>query len=126
MPSRTFQNVEIWALVTYMIIAITSSFLRNKLPLLKSTYFLKKSHNLKNPCMKEDRQLNLKKKEKIGERGVTSSNSQQTIKNLPKISIPPPTELLCLPPNQKIFKKHLRRRFIYQNNFCNFSTIPYI
>ena len=126
MPSRTFQNVEIWALVTYMIIAITSSFLRNKLPLLKSTYFLKKSHNLKNPCMKEDRQLNLKKKEKIGERGVTSSNSQETIKNLLKISRPPPTELLCLPPNQKILKKHLRRRFIYQNNFCNYSTIPYI
>ena len=42
--------------------------------------------------MKIDRQLNLEKKEKISDRGVT-------IKNLPKTSIPRPTELLCLPPN---------------------------
>ena len=72
------------------------------------------------------RQLNLEKKEKIGDHGVTLLNSQATIKNLPKTSIPPPTELLCLPPNQNLFKKHLRRRFIYQNNFCNYLTNPYI
>ena len=54
--------------------------------------FQEKQVNLKNPCMKIDRQLNLEKKEKISDRGVT-------IKNLPKTSIPRPTELLCLPPN---------------------------
>ena len=74
--------------------------------------------------MKVVRQLNLEKKEKIGDRGVTLLNSQATIKNLPKTSIP--TELLCLPPNQNLFKKHLRRRFIYQNNFCNYLTNRYI
>ena len=50
------------------------------------------------------RQLNLEKKEKIGDRGVTLFNSQETIKSLPKTSIPPPTEPLCLTLNQKIFK----------------------
>ena len=70
------------------------------------------------PCKKVVRQLNLEKKEKTGNRGVTLLNSQATIINLPKTSIPPPTELLCLPPNQNIFKKHLPRRFIYQKNFC--------
>ena len=55
---------------------------------------------------------------------MTLLNSQATIKNLPKTSIP--TELLCLPPNQNLFKKHLRRRFIYQNNFCNYLTNPCI
>ena len=74
--------------------------------------------------MKVVRQLNLEKKEKIGNRGVTLSNSQEIIKNLPKTSIPPPTELLSLPTNQTIFKKILRRRFKYQNNFCNYSTNP--
>ena len=54
--------------------------------------------------MKVVRQLNLEKKEKIGDRGVTLFNSQETIKSLPKTSIPPPTELLCLTLNQKIFK----------------------
>ena len=37
------------------------------------------------------------------------------LKNLPKTSILPPNGLLCLPPNQYLFKKHLHRRFIYQN-----------
>ena len=78
------------------------------------------------PCKKVIRQLNLEKKEKIGDRGVTLLNSQSTIKNLPKTSTPSPTELLCLPPNQNLFKKHLRRRFIYQNNFCNYLTNLYI
>ena len=76
--------------------------------------------------MKVVRQLNLEKKEKIGDRGVTLLNSQVTVKNLPKTSIPPPIELLCLHPSQNLFKKHLRRRFIYQNNFCNYLTNRYI
>ena len=75
----------------------------------------------KHPCKKVVRPLNLEKKEKIGDRGVTLLNSQATIMNLPKRSIPPPTELLCLPPNQNVFKKHLRRRFIYQKNFCTIN-----
>ena len=74
--------------------------------------------------MKVVRKLNLEKKEKIGDRGVTLLNSQATIQNLPKTSIPPPSELLCLTPNKNIFKKHLCRRFIYQNNFCNYLTNP--
>ena len=41
MPSRSFKNVEIWALVTHIIIAMTSSLIRNKLALLKNTNFLK-------------------------------------------------------------------------------------
>ena len=49
------------------------------------------------------RQLNLKKKERIGDRGVTLSISQETIKNLLKTSIPPPTKLLCLLLNQNDF-----------------------
>ena len=76
--------------------------------------------------MKVVRQLNFEKKEKIVDRGVTLSNSQMTIKNLLKTSIRPPTELICLLPNQKIFKEHLLRRFTYQNNFCNYLTNPYI
>ena len=44
-------------------------------------------------------------KEKIGDRRVTLLNRQATIKNLPKTSIPLPTELLCLPPNQNLQKK---------------------
>ena len=47
--------------------------------------------------------LNLGKKEKIGDHGVTLLNIQTTIKNLPKTSISPSTELLCLPYNQNIF-----------------------
>ena len=47
--------------------------------------------------MKVVRQLNLEKKEKNGDREVTLTNSQETIKKLPKTSIPPPTEVLCLP-----------------------------
>ena len=76
--------------------------------------------------MKVIRQLNLEKKEKIGDRGVTLLNSQVTVKNLPKTPIPPPIELLCLAPSQNLFKKHLSRRFIYQNNFCNYLTNRYI
>ena len=55
------------------------------------------------PCMIVVRQLNLKKKERIGDRGVTLSISQETIKNLLKTSIPPPTKLLCLLLNQNDF-----------------------
>ena len=58
----------------------------------------------KHPCKKVVRPLNLEKKEKIGDRGVTLLNSQATIKNLPKTSIPPPTELVSLPPNQNFSK----------------------
>ena len=39
----------------------------------------------------------MKKKEKIGDSGVTLLNSQATIKNLRKTTIPPPAELFCLP-----------------------------
>ena len=53
-----------------------------------------------NPCMKLVRQLNLKEKEKIGDRGLTLSVSQESIKNVTKTSIPSPTELLCLSPDQ--------------------------
>ena len=56
-----------------------------------------------NPCVKVVRQLNLKKKEKIGDRGVTLSVSHKTIKNMSKTSIPPPTKLFYLPPNQNYF-----------------------
>ena len=80
--------------------------------------------------MKLVRKLNLEKKEKIVDRGVTLLNSQATIKILPKTSIPSSTSIskvvICLPPNQNIFKKPLRRRFLYQNNFCNYLTNPYI
>ena len=53
--------------------------------------------------MKVVRNLNLGNKEKIDDRGVTLLNIQTTRKNLPKTSISPPTELLCLPYNQNIF-----------------------
>lgn len=53
--------------------------------------------------MKVVDQLNLKKKEKIGYRGVSLSISQETVKNLPKTSIPPSIKLLCLPPRQNVF-----------------------
>ena len=43
--------------------------------------------------MKVVRQLNWEKKEKIGDRGVTLSNSQETIKNFPKTFIPTPALL---------------------------------
>ena len=76
--------------------------------------------------MKVVRQLNLGKKEKIDDRGVTLSNSQEITKNLPKTSKPPPIELLCLPPNERIFKKHVRQRFIYQSSFCNYFINLYI
>ena len=55
-----------------------------------------------NPCTKVVCQLNIKK---IGDYGMTLSISQETIKNLPKASIPPPTKPLCLPLNQMIFEK---------------------
>ena len=48
-------------------------------------------------------QLDMKNKKKIGDRGVTLSITQETIKNLSKTSIPPPTKLLCLPLNQNDF-----------------------
>ena len=80
--------------------------------------------------MKLVRKLNLEKKEKIVNRGVPLLNSQATIKILPKTSIPSSTSIskvvICLPPNQNIFKKPLRQRFLYQNNFCNYLTNPYI
>ena len=80
MPCRNFKNIEIWTLVTHMIISMMSSLIRNKLVFLKSTYSWKTSHNLKNPCIKVVSQLNLEKKEKIGDHGVTLLNSQATIK----------------------------------------------
>ena len=43
------------------------------------------------------------KKGKIGDRGVTLSIRQETIKNLPKAPIPPSNNLLCLRPNQNDF-----------------------
>ena len=76
--------------------------------------------------MKVVRQLNLGKKEKIDDRGVTLSNSQEATKKLRQTSIPPPIELLCLLPNEKIFKTHVRQRFIYQSSFCSYSTNLYI
>ena len=48
---------------------MTSSLNRNKLVLLKNTYFQKNKS-----CMKVVRQLNLKKKEKTGDRGVIPTN----------------------------------------------------
>ena len=53
--------------------------------------------------MKVIRQLNLEKKEKIGDRGVKLSNSHETIKKYSEN---------IYTYNQKIFKKHVRRRFI--------------
>ena len=53
--------------------------------------------------MKVVRNLNLGNKEKIDDRGVTLLNIQTTIKNLPKTSISPRTELLCLPYSRNIF-----------------------
>ena len=53
--------------------------------------------------MKVTRRLNLKKKEKNGDRGVTLSTSQETIKKFPETSIPPSTKQLCLHPNQNDF-----------------------
>ena len=53
--------------------------------------------------MKVIRQLNPEKKEKIGDRGVKLSKSHETIK---KFSENIHTY------NQKIFRKHVRRRFI--------------
>ena len=53
--------------------------------------------------MKVIRQLNLEKKEKIGDRGVKLSNSHETIKKFSEN---------IHNKNQKIFRKHVRRRFI--------------
>ena len=55
-------------------------------------------------------------KEKIGDRRVTLLNRQATIKNLPKTSIPLPTELLCLPPNQNLKKN------IFVEDLCTKTT----
>ena len=48
---------------------------------------------------KQSVSLNLEKKEKIGDHGVTLSNSQEILKFFSKTSILPSTELLSLPPN---------------------------
>ena len=41
------KNVEIWTLVTHMIIGMTSSLIRNKLVFLKSNYYLKNKSQFK-------------------------------------------------------------------------------
>ena len=58
----------------HIIIMMTLSLIGNKLVLLKNTISWKTSHDLMKPCMKVVRQLNLKKKEKIGDRGVITAN----------------------------------------------------